>query len=253
MTNSFVFISGIDGTADLFRSYESRLRQLGYSVLFYEHAHIRCWGECADLERFAAEVKAMIDKAGTTPAIVCGESFGGPIALTFARVYPDHAAALVLLGTFAHLPFRRRAWLARTFGRQLYLLASLLPGWTLRFSRRIYNPAVARSEPRALREAVRKKVSPTLSTYLFKACLALSFDARRWLPGIRMPSLVIAGEKDRLIPPQCSCEIAGLLQNARLVTIPNSGHLSHYAYPEKFWAALEPFLKSVHDRSHIHV
>src|SRR5438067_2030474 len=38
------------------------------------------------------------------PAYVCGESFGGPIALTLARRYPERVLGLVLLSTFAHLP-----------------------------------------------------------------------------------------------------------------------------------------------------
>ena len=242
MSKPFVFISGIDGTADLFRTYESRLHSLGYVVLFYEHAQHTRSSECAGMDVFVKEIASQMDIAGFDSAVICGESFGGPIAQLFARTFPERTRSLILLGTFAHLPFRRRAWLARTFGRQLASIARLLPHGLLRFSRRIYNPSVARTEPPALQAAVRKKRTPSLATYLFKACLALEFDSRSWLPQITAPTLIIAGKQDRLIPPACSREISTLLPNAKLVFIPNSGHLSHYAYPEKFWSAMESFL-----------
>ena len=113
---TLVFISGIDGTADLFRSVADQLKQHGWRVLFYEHAHITHWNHCCDQEAFAKEVSAFMDANSADTAVICGESFGGPIALTFARLYPQRTMALILLGTFAHLPFRRRAWLARVAG-----------------------------------------------------------------------------------------------------------------------------------------
>jgi pimeloyl-ACP methyl ester carboxylesterase len=239
---ALVFVAGIDGTAELFRPFEPRLAEIGWRVLYYEHTHINSWQQCADLQIFANEIRAMLDSKGVEQAVICGESFGGPITMTFARMYPERVRALILLATFAHLPFRRRAWLARQFGRALTRIAEFLPDATVRISRRIYNPSGGRHEPAALREMLRHKRTASLREYLFKSCLALGFDARAWLRSFNIPALVLTGERDRLIPTQCSREIATLLPNSCLVMIPNSGHLSHYAYPVLFWKELTGFL-----------
>lgn len=240
-----VFIAGIDGTTDLCRAFNEQFAALDSRVLFYEHTHITGWHQCTDLCLFANEILAKLDASGVEKAIICGESFGGPIALTFARMYPERVRALVLLATFAHLPFRRRAWLARRFGRVLTRIAALFPDSTVRISRRIYNPSGGGYEPPALRQLLRNKRTASPREYLFKSCLALAFDAREWLPRITVPALVLTGERDRLIPVQCSTQIAQLLPEAELILIPNSGHLSHYAYPEKFWEAMHRFLARV--------
>jgi pimeloyl-ACP methyl ester carboxylesterase len=65
------------------------------------------------------------------------------------------------------------------------------------------------------------------------------------LPGITMPTLVLTGDTDRIVPTEQSVRLAGELPKATLVVIPQSGHVSHEESPEafmeafgKFWAGL---------------
>ncbi|MFV3255173.1 alpha/beta fold hydrolase, partial [Klebsiella pneumoniae] len=50
-------------------------------------------------------------------------------------------------------------------------------------------------------------------------------DARRHLPQLRCPTLVMCGDADQLTPPDCSQEIAALVPGAELVLVPRCGHM----------------------------
>ena len=57
-------------------------------------------------------------------------------------------------------------------------------------------------------------------------------DSRPLLPTIRCPTLVLVGEQDEATPPALSDEMAAGIPGARLVKIPDCGHLSTMERPE---------------------
>jgi pimeloyl-ACP methyl ester carboxylesterase len=67
-------------------------------------------------------------------------------------------------------------------------------------------------------------------------------DSRPLLASIRCPSLVLVGEGDELTPPELAKEIAGGISGARLVVVPDCGHLSTLEKPEAVNAALTDWL-----------
>ena len=58
------------------------------------------------------------------------------------------------------------------------------------------------------------------------------------LPELTMPTLLVWGEWDRLIPVQQAAEAVGRLSNGRLEVIPCCGHLPHVECPELFVEAV---------------
>lgn len=60
--------------------------------------------------------------------------------------------------------------------------------------------------------------------------------------GLRMPVLVVQGGSDRIVPPAASRRWAGAIPDARLLTIPEAGHLPWLERPERFHPAVEAFL-----------
>ncbi|MDN0199088.1 alpha/beta hydrolase [Streptomyces sp. S.PNR 29] len=68
--------------------------------------------------------------------------------------------------------------------------------------------------------------------------------SRAWWEGMRriaMPTLLIGGGAGSLIPQDQIATLAGLIPDARLVTV-EAGHLVHETRPEEFLAVVEPFL-----------
>ncbi|MDP9481299.1 MAG: alpha/beta fold hydrolase [Actinomycetota bacterium] len=62
------------------------------------------------------------------------------------------------------------------------------------------------------------------------------------LPGLKMPTLVVWGTNDIVIPGYQAMAAVSRLENGRLVWIPNCGHLAQVERPDRFVAALGPFL-----------
>ncbi|WP_176223880.1 alpha/beta fold hydrolase [Thalassobacillus devorans] len=56
--------------------------------------------EPVTMERYAAEIKALLDHTGTRQAVICGYSAGGGVAQEFALAYPERTRALVLSGGY---------------------------------------------------------------------------------------------------------------------------------------------------------
>jgi pimeloyl-ACP methyl ester carboxylesterase len=67
-------------------------------------------------------------------------------------------------------------------------------------------------------------------------------DSRPMLKDIRCPTLVLVGEADELTPPDRAVEIANGIAGARLVTVPDCGHLSTIERPEAVTHALLEWL-----------
>jgi pimeloyl-ACP methyl ester carboxylesterase len=68
-------------------------------------------------------------------------------------------------------------------------------------------------------------------------------DSRPSLKDIRVPTLVLSGDKDMLISNELSREMAGMIAGAKLVIVPNCGHLAPAEQPEAVSAALDEWLR----------
>ena len=59
------------------------------------------------------------------------------------------------------------------------------------------------------------------------------------LPRVAVPTLVLWGENDRIVPPSAGERIAAAMPNARLVTIKGTGHLPHIEKPQEVVSLLQ--------------
>ena len=64
------------------------------------------------------------------------------------------------------------------------------------------------------------------------------------LPRVQAPTLVVRGERDRIVSQPWAEQVAQLLPNARLVVIPGAAHAINFSYPAEFRDVLVPFLRS---------
>jgi pimeloyl-ACP methyl ester carboxylesterase len=62
---------------------------------------------------------------------------------------------------------------------------------------------------------------------------------------VSVPTLVITGEEDEMIPVEESRRMAGAVKGATLVIIPGAGHLSNLEQPEAFNDAVNTFLAAL--------
>lgn len=176
------------------------------------------------------------------PAYVCGESFGGTIALTLARRYPSRVRGLVLMSTFGRYPPHRarggRAGLA-AWG----LLGDPVAVRVLRLSRVCGVPGTLGW--RFTREMLRAYLGHpdgVPAAYRSKCLASVRFDATPWLGSLTCPSLVMTGSWDPIVPTRSGDELARLLPNAVLHRLPG-GHAFYLTRPAEAGAVVAGWVR----------
>jgi 3-oxoadipate enol-lactonase len=193
------------------------------------------------MERMADDGAYLLDQLWIEKAVIHGCSMGGYAALAFARRHPKRLAGLVLQDTRAGADtFEARAnrfalatkVLEEGAGAAVEALLPKLLGGT---SHRERSAVVA-----SLRERILAASPRAIANALYG--LAARPDSRAMLPGISVPTLVLAGEEDVLTPPDEAKAMAAAIPGARLEVIPRAGHLANLENPDAVNAALRSFL-----------
>lgn len=192
----------------------------------------------------AADLLALLDQLNIESAVVCGLSMGGYVALELIRRAAARLSALILCDTRAE-PDGDEARAARleTAARVRRdgveaVAATLLPKLVAERTRRERPEVVARL--RAMMEA-----APAETIARASLGMAERADARPLLPAIGVPTLVIGGEHDALIPPDVMRALADAIPGARLALLPDAGHVANLENPAAFRSALHGFLAAV--------
>lgn len=188
----------------------------------------------------AAHCVKALDDAGVDTAIVCGLSMGGYVAFELWRVARPRVAALVLANTRAEPDPPEGAAARRALAERLRkdghgFLVQEPP------------PLLAEDAPAELQSRVTAMIAAQTPEAIAAAALGMAErpDSVPDLPGIDVPTLVITGTADRLIPPDVTAGIAGRVPGAELLRIEGAGHLSNLEAPEAFDAALEGVLHTL--------
>jgi pimeloyl-ACP methyl ester carboxylesterase len=178
-----------------------------------------------------------LDEAGVDTAVVCGLSMGGYVAFELWRAARPRVAALVLANTKAEPDApdgaaARRALADRLRSEGHGFLVDQPP------------PLLREDAPAELQERVRGWIGEQTPDAIAAAALGMAErpDSVPDLPTIDVPTLVITGTLDRLIPPDVTAGIADGVETAELLRIEGVGHLSNLEAPEAFSEALGELL-----------
>ena len=186
------------------------------------------------VEDLVEDLRAFHDALEIEEIVLVGHSFGGQIAATYAIKYPERVKALVLEDTGP-------AW-----GITLGTATS-----PILLTMEIKNRQILR---RALMKAGSPRNGPLAEALLEDALSAprglyyqFSRAAAAWKGGeelqkITAPTLLIWGEKDRVMPSRYATAYQKLILDSQLVLIPEAGHSPHLEQPIRYKEALYGFL-----------
>lgn len=226
-----ILVPGLNCSARLYGEQIPRLWQFG-PVTVADHRHD---------DSIAAMAARLLAGAPPRFALV-GLSMGGYIAFEVLRQAPGRVAKLALLdtGPGAEVPERTAQRiplieLARQ-GRFAEVTEDQYP-WLVH--RKRHGDAALKAAVRAMNE----ETGPEAYIRQQQAIMARS-DSRPGLSAIACPTLVLVGDDDRLTPPELSREMAAAIPGARLVVVPDSGHLSTMEQPEAVNRALTEWMTS---------
>jgi pimeloyl-ACP methyl ester carboxylesterase len=170
-----------------------------------------------------------------------GLSMGGYIAFAIAREAPERVTRLALLDTSARPDTaeqseRRRGMIALAEGGRFSELPDLL------FPVFVHRNRQGDEALRAIVRTMAEETGPQAFVRQQRAIMTRP-DCRPLLSSVRCPTLVLVGDGDELTPPVLSEEIAAGIASARLVRVPDCGHLSTLERPEPVNRALVEWLK----------
>ncbi len=217
----FVFLPGMDGTGQLLRSQLSYL-EAAFDIrsLAISPNDLTSWDELA--EQVAQLIRVEVRQGKRRTVYLCGESFGGCLALKVVLRAPELIDRLILINP------------ASSFNRQHLLacgshLVEWLPSWFYPLSALTLVPFLIASHrviERDLQELITTLQMVPQKTTVWRLSLLKDFHvSEEKLRTIAQPVLAIAGTADRLLPSVAEVErLANILPNAKKVILPESGH-----------------------------
>jgi 3-oxoadipate enol-lactonase len=188
----------------------------------------------------ASDALAVLDAAGIESAHVYGISMGGMIAQEFALQNPQRVRSLILGCTACGGPHAVRA---KPEANQMLMARAKMTAEqaaeaAIPF---IYDPGTPREK---IDEDlnIRRPWFPRGAAYSAQLAGILAWEAYSRLDQINKPTLVIHGENDLLVPPGNGQLIAQRIRGAKLVLIPNAGHIFTTDQPDTSQQSVSDFL-----------
>jgi pimeloyl-ACP methyl ester carboxylesterase len=189
----------------------------------------------------------LLDHFDIQKAILVGNSAGGTVSMQFNLQHPNRVQALILVDPAIYEGGGGPSWL-----RPFYKTPQM----------NHLGPLIVRSIQSSGIDLIRMawydpaKITAETMTGYTKPLLANNWDRALWyftaasqssgLPErfseFTLPVLVITGDTDRIVPTENSVRLAGALPNARLIIIPQAGHVPHEEQPTLFMQAVDDFL-----------
>jgi 3-oxoadipate enol-lactonase len=198
------------------------------------------------LEMFAADAIAILDDLNISRTHLFGVSMGGMIAQEIALRFGLRVQTLTLgcttCGGKNAVPPPPESVKLLTAPRDGLSDAEVIRrGWPL-----AYTPEYVKNHRAELEASIPRLLVNATPTFIFKRHLDATYGLKTYerLPQISIPTLVITGAKDVLIPARNSEIIAERIPGAKLHIIPSAGHAFFNEAREEFLKEFVPFAQS---------
>ncbi len=187
----------------------------------------------SDLAMFYLDV---LDQMGLEQVHVVGHSMGGWLALEIAVRNSHRLASLTLVDSAGiHVQGVDKGDLFICTPEE----GLALMNHDLEAARVRHQAMVAEADPRMV---YRNRVTTAKLCWqprLFNPSLA------RWLHRVRLPTLLLWGENDQVLPPAYGEALSRAIAGSRLLTVPSCGHMLPFEQPDRFSGEVTTFIRSL--------
>lgn len=192
---------------------------------------------CYGLDDFVADAVTFLDALGIRRATIVGHSAGSFTAQALALQHPERVSRLVLVGSGTHATEVLHGF----YEEAVQPLADPVP---VEFIREFQaSTAVQPLAPEFLDRIVAE--SAKLPARVWRDVLAglLAVDVRGEQHRIRVPTLIVWGDRDAIFPRAAQQALAAGIPDAKLIVYQETGHAPHWERPDRFVRDLAQFLQ----------
>jgi pimeloyl-ACP methyl ester carboxylesterase len=210
------------------------------------------------LGAFAAGLRDLLDELGITRATIVGHSLGGGVAMQFLYQHPEYCQRLILVSSGGLGP--DVGWILRLLAAPgaEFVLPVIAPKVVLGIGNRVgsWLGTVGRGSPRAGQiwaAYCSLSDSPTRAAFLrtLRSVVDYRGQSVSALSRLRLrsevPTLVIWGERDQIIPVEHGYEVRAARPNSRLEVLAGLGHFPHVESPTEVASAIKEFIAGSQD------
>lgn len=246
-----VFVHGLSGSwqnwLENIPHFAGKHRVLALDLPGFGHSQMPDWE--ISIERYGRLLHDFCEALGVRDCAVVGNSMGGFISAEAASAEPGRFEKLVLVSAagVSHVRLRRQP--AETAARMATAAAPLLLKLQERGMRR---PRIRQvtfkglfQHPEALRREILLEVFRSGAGrpgFLPAVQGLVGYDILDQLTEVEVPTLIVWGRNDRVVPPQDAVGFGQRLRNSQTVIFDDTGHLPQLERPVRFNRLLEAFL-----------
>jgi 2-hydroxymuconate-semialdehyde hydrolase len=183
------------------------------------------------LEVWSSQVRGLLDSLEIEKTTIVGNSLGAWLAMDLAVNFPDRVSSLILMGSAGTKPLTKMINQHVSYTPSKEGMRSLLEDFA-------FNPEHVTDW--LVEERFNRSNAPGAQDAYIGTCTARDDDAQHRLvdparlAALALPTLIIHGKEDRVIPAQYSWELAQALPTASLHVFGQCGHWPQIEHSEQF-------------------
>jgi pimeloyl-ACP methyl ester carboxylesterase len=217
-----VFLPGMDETGKELMYIQTAGLEAAFDVRCFviPPDELTSWDQMT--EKVVSLTKIELEKVPRSPVYLCGESFGGCLALKILEKFPQLFTKIILINSassFHRVPWLNLGSLLFPYTPQFfYKISSFLSLPFLANLSRI-SPAASLALSKSISSAPKETANQRLSLMR-----EFNIDEKK-LSQITQPVLLIASRDDRLLPSLAEAQnLSNIFPNSQIITLPHSGH-----------------------------
>ncbi|MFQ5762405.1 MAG: alpha/beta fold hydrolase [Candidatus Bathyarchaeia archaeon] len=192
------------------------------------------------IELWAEDINALLETLKVKGALIVGHSMAASITVKLALDHPDKASALCLLAGASKFGPEGQKILSE---RAVIVEREGMSGIVDRIVATNFPEAFVKANPKTMEEARRMLLSNNPHAYAQSCRAIIQFDFTPDLPRIGWPTLIMAGELDKVASPALSESLNKAIPRSYLKILPDTGHLLPLEKPAEIGMLLKDFLK----------
>ena len=245
---TLVFVHGVSGSSSAWIPYE-KIFEGKYNILTYDirgHGMSKKFPNYSDYEikNFVNDLHTLVSSLNIPKFILISNSFAGLIHLEYIKLYPETVAANVFTSPEVYLSERP---LVKIFFRPVLTLVKILlrflpfnpkPRGHVDYSRHI------NSSDWDIRRNLADMRNTGLHAHFYSLSQSFVFMQEYLLEKIAVPTLIIHGKKDTMVPLKNALKMSAKIKNSEFMLIHNVDHNTVHNAVKEVSGAIESFISS---------